>query len=182
MAGVLLNQAGLPIFTFEVVERSSNSLDVQWTEFPIEAGSFISDHAFSRPEQIELSGRITATPFAVPGINLTRLTDIHRALKNAAKARQPVTLVERNEVTTNVGISNVKREHDRENGESYGITVRLQSIDQQTVESTQIPPGRIRPSSAKTIKKGGANSGKNARPKVSSILVKLFAGAGIIKR
>jgi len=178
--------SGLPIFQFDVATQSDQTEPFVWTEFPVDDAAFIAEHGFAKPTTWSVTGLITATPFDpfAPSIDLIRLTDMYQALRNLARERQVVRLVDRNEVNDCV-ISNVSRSHNRDQGEAYEIKIDFQSVERPQLGSAQIPPARLKrrvKRRASPVKKGGAKSGAAPSPKTvkaSTLALKLAKVAGI---
>lgn len=184
---VLLDRIGFPVFTFDMVENSGRSDPYDWTEFPIETGAIVSEFGFKRPFALTVGGKITATQLAIPGVSLDRLSDIYNSLLSLADEKQLVTVVDRNERTPNVAISNVRKEHNQAGGEAYSIKVDLKQITRLELSQTKIPPARYKPKvrkGASGVKKGGNTSGADPNAKTakkSSLLLKVLRTAGALK-
>ena len=102
----------------------------------------MTDFGWEKPEIYTVSGQVTASPLGLPG-DLKRLQRISKALNDAKKRKQLVTLVTQTWIA-DVVIKNVKETQGTEEGEALSIDLTLQTVERPTVETVQIDPSRLK--------------------------------------
>ena len=131
-----------PIFIFDAELSERRTDEVEWTEFPIETQATVTDFGWVRPVVYVVSGIATSSPIGGT-FSLERLQRVHKALVQAAAARQLVTLVTETFVEDCV-IVRVEASRGREEGEAFTIEIELRTIVRPTVETVRIDPSRLK--------------------------------------
>jgi hypothetical protein len=162
-AAYLTNEAAAIVFQADLTESEGRDLTVNWTDRPVEDGSVITEHGTVQPEMFNLDTVHTAWPLApVPGYDPQRVIDADDALRELARARQPLTLVTGWWVTE-VVITKVGAKQSSGDGEGLKTSWSCKTINLPKAEAVEIAPSKLAPKVKKRNQKkknGGAANGK----------------------
>lgn len=142
----------------------STDLNSRVTEYAVENGSPISDHIIQQPEEVRITGDITAASVVIFGSSgrseLIAAKDQFRAIH---AAREPVTVVTGLDVYENFGITDLNIARD--NGAmKYRVTATLRQINKVQLQRAKLPPEKAMP--AKNAQGESLGPGTGAKGKV----------------
>jgi len=152
----------LTLIEFDVTLDESYEDTVEWTEYPVETGIPITDHAIIDPVRLTLSGVITDTPTrpgAVPFRDRSRLA--YERLLALKDARTLVTVVTSLRPLANMGIESVDLKRDATTGQAVTPVVTLKQIRIVNSVSVPIPPEILSPP-AKAGQQSQLDAGKQS--------------------
>jgi hypothetical protein len=157
----------LTLIEFDVTISESWSDTAEWTDFPVETGLPVSDHAIIQPTKLTLSGIITDTPLQAGAIALPdRGRRAYERLIFLMNARSLVTIVTGVRVIQNMGIESVDLVRDNTTGQAVWPVVSLKEVRIVNSVSVPIPPEIISPPS-KAGEQSPLDAGKQAAPESS---------------
>lgn len=131
-----------PIITFDAELSEKITEEIEWSKYAIETQANVADFGWVKPTVYVITGQITSSPLG--GIfRISRLTEIKKQIRDAAKRRQLVTLISETIVEDAV-ITLVDFERGVDEGESFLCEIDLQSILRPTVETVNIDPSRLK--------------------------------------
>ncbi len=148
------------LFRVDCEDSEQFDTTVEWTDKPVESGADQSRFGVTKPDTINITGTVTASPFG-EAMNDGRVSDAITALKAIARKKQPVTVVAGYQsaemVLTHVGAT-------AGIGQGKQATVMIDAKEVATVqpEIVDMPAARLAPSvrkRASKAKRGGAKTG-----------------------
>lgn len=131
-----------PIFIFDAELSEKQTDEVEWSQFAIESQANVTEFGWVKPTVHVVTGQVTSSPLG-GAWRMSRLTETHRALKDAAARRQLVTLITETLVEDCV-ITSVVKERGVDEGEAQAIEIQLQTILRPTTETVNIDPSRLK--------------------------------------
>jgi hypothetical protein len=137
-----------PIFAFDVQTSEQREDSWTWSQYALESGSEVSDHAVEQPRTYSLSGIVTAALAESEDEVYTRCSDMHAALVEYARTRQPVTLV-CGLWADEVVIEKVSAKRGQDTGDAVEIEVSLRSFAVVEYRTEEIPPELLSPPAKK---------------------------------
>jgi hypothetical protein len=137
-----------PIFAFDIETSEQREDSWTWSQYALESGSEVSDHAVEQPRTYSLSGIVTAALAESEDEVYTRCSDMHAALVEYARTRQPVTLV-CGLWADEVVIEKVSAKRGQETGDAVEIEVSLRSFAVVEYRTEEIPPELLSPPAKK---------------------------------
>ncbi len=153
-------------FEFDCELSEDTTLNIDWTEYPIEEGQDVSSYGWTKPENYSLSGMLTAYPLD-KGYDEQVPIKAYEALRTLAKKKQPVSLISKYWSPT-VVIESVKGNADSDSGDVLKASITFKTFSLPKVTYSNVPPSKLKRSvrrSASPKKKTGSQSGKTATGK-----------------
>ena len=138
------------VFEFDCEVSEERSLEVEWTDKPIESGYDITQGGHVRPEAIPVEGIVTAWPLG-EATNPARVIAADKALRDWARSMKPITMVT-GWWAEEVVISKVNAKASAEDGDALRISLEARMVKTVVPTITTVPPSRLKPS----VKKGAA--------------------------
>lgn len=131
------------IWEFDCETEEGYQTIIDWTEHPIETGAIVSDYGVTKPDQFNVAGLVTATPFGQQ-IDHARLENMDRQLRDLARKKQPIQL-SAGFYAAQAVIGTVGARRGQDTGEKLPITLTLKSIFITTPRLVTMPKARIKP-------------------------------------
>lgn len=157
------------LWQFDCETEEGRQTIIDWTEHPIESGAIVSDYGVEKPEQFNVAGLVTATPFDGPH-DPSRLALLDGQLRALARKKQPIT-VSAGFYTAPAVIATVGGRLGQGDGDRVGITCTLKSIFIPTATLVTMPKARIKrrkkPRAAPKAAGGKAQGQKPTGPTVA---------------
>ncbi len=154
----------LTLIEFDVIIDESWSDVAEWTDFPVETGLPISDHAIIEPTKLTLSGIVTDTPIQAGAIALPdRGRRAYERLLFLMNARSLVTVITGLRVLQDMGIESVDVTRDNTTGQAVWPVVSLKQVRIVNSVSVPIPPEILAPE-VKASEQSALDAGKQAAP------------------
>ena len=183
-----------------VLEETHNNT-VRITTNPVESGVDISDHAVVVPKKVKLKAIVTDSPLGVAAFaaivdnisglfgtstsgNTTRSQQAYNALVALMDAREPLELVTRLVVYTDMLITHISVSQNKDTSQVVILNIELEQVIITSSEVVDIPESSLASGSTKKQASSSVNSGRqepsiiSGAPK-SSILnnaIKLLGG------
>lgn len=141
---------GILIDCFATEEHDS---EIKFTEFPIEVGANINDHAIILPKMLTINAVVSNIPNNLTGVNLqsftagnskTRAISAYEALITLQERREPIDVVTDLKLYKNMGIVSIKVNRDKDTSGGLFFTCTFKELIIVTNEYTRIPPGVFR--------------------------------------
>ncbi len=150
-----------PVFEFDATTGEEDTLEIDWTDAPVENKGDLAEHGWTKPQTLIVTGLKSAMNLQALqlGSNIDTLMGAYEALKLLAKQKQQVTVVGRF-VETRV-ITRVSGKVDVAIGEALDITVELQEVELPIPSTVQIPASRLR---RKVRRRGPGKTGGATAP------------------
>lgn len=159
-SGTIIRSIGS--LTFDAVFEESHESDLEVTEFPIETGSMISDHAYMKPLRITIQAGVSDTPLrTLP--NDIYASDAGRARKafdlltQLQLIAEPFTVQTGLKLYKNMVCTSLRSSQDKNSSCAFYFTATLREVVIVSTETVTYPPRKkgatARQSSAK--KKNG---------------------------
>lgn len=149
------------IFQLDCEKSEERTLEVEWTDHPMESGFDATGGARVKPETFPVEGVLTAWPLGdVVGQDAARVVQADKALREYARKRQPITLIT-NWWAEEVVISKVTSKQAAGDGDKLTVSIDCRLVKTTTPTVTTVPPSRLKPSvkaSSALQPKGGAGA------------------------
>ena len=174
--------------TIDATINDSVSYASSVTQYPVEEGSFISDHITIQPYTVEIRGLISDSPFFIPGIteNSSFLTLNNSRVKNAYEEllalfvkKEPFDVVTGLDVYSDVFFTSFDISRDANTGKALSFDAKFQQILFATPATVKIPKSNIK-STKKDLAQSTVNKGSTqaadaeSKRQSESLLYKLF--------
>lgn len=149
----------LLLFVFDATLGESHTVEVDWTEHPVEDGAVISDHAVVTQETVSFTGTLSRTSLATnprianePG----RLEQAAQTLLNMAASKNRVTAFTPFRVLEDYRISAVTINRSPDAGQAAEFNIDLKKITVVSSEQVDIPPALVKAKTRNQATKEGS--------------------------
>jgi hypothetical protein len=144
VGSTIIDPLSLTVFSFDVTTNEDHAHSTEWTEFPVETGLDISDHAVDVADEVTITGIISDTPvYGVPAPD--RAKQAYETLLRLRSAHRLVTVVTGLRVYNSMGITSVSTSRDAETGQSVMPTVTFKQISLVQSVTIPIPAALLKP-------------------------------------
>ena len=148
------------------------TLSSRVTKYVVEDGSPITDHINNENEKLHIEGVITGATVILRGeAGRQKLINAKEALRILHDQRTPITVVTGMDMYNNFAIESCDVSRNVDDGDCLNVILELVHIRKATVETTDVPPGKVKPAAkgkaGETKKKGGKVT--NTKSKSSSV-------------
>jgi hypothetical protein len=143
----IIEPLALTVVVFDATMSEDHTSSVEWTDFPVESGLDVTDHAIENPNEVVITGVISDTPlFATPTPNRSR--SAFETLIRLKESHKLVTVVTGLKVYNNMGIVSVTTTRDNQTGQAVVPVVEFKQIRLVQSVTIPIPPELLKPSVA----------------------------------
>lgn len=115
------------------------------TENPVEGDEPVSDHVQPQPDEVTLSGIISATPISDDDIYVGRAEDILAQLKALAATREPFDFFGGVQSYTSMVIQSIGITQDNDTGLSTRYSLSLKQVRRARFREVDVPPSILAP-------------------------------------
>lgn len=145
----------LPI---DLVVSRNISEKVNITDNPVEAGKFITDHAYDQPVEIDLNcvisdysikNNLFSNSILAFGRQPNKIINAKNQLKRLKDAKTPITVATKNHIYTNMLISYINFRESAQTGESLTFDIGFREIQIASSQFVAIDNSKIRTDNAK---------------------------------
>jgi hypothetical protein len=147
----------------------AESIDVEWTEHPLESGAAVTDHAVVKPPQLTLEGLLTRTPIWMQAeqenLDPSHLDTQLDALRGMLADREPILIVTGLRAYEGYRIRNLSISRSPADGQSVRVSMTLAPVQIVEAGTVLLPPLPVTPAKADAAKKeeeGGTKSTTDA--------------------
>jgi len=148
------------------------TLSSRVTKYVVEDGAPITDHINNDNEKLHIEGVITGATVVLFGdVGRQKLVYAKEALRVLHENKNPITVVTGMDMYTDFAIESCDVSRNADDGDCLNVSLELVHIRKATVETTDVPPGKVKPAAkgkaGETKKKGGKVT--NTKSKSSSV-------------
>jgi hypothetical protein len=150
----------------DAVISESHVNEVSLTNNPVELGAEITDHAVVQPKKLNIVAQVSDTPLGlaafgqivdlVTGLfgsstseNITRTNAAYNAIVQLQEAREPIELQTKLKLYTNMIITNVSVQQDKNTSRIVRMSIDVQQVIITQSEIVQLSEDQLRAGSAK---------------------------------
>ena len=150
----------------DAVISESHVNEVSLTNNPVELGAEITDHAVVQPKRLNIVAQVSDTPMGlaafgqivdlVTGLfgtsttdNITRSNAAYNAIVQLQEAREPIELQTKLKLYTNMIITNVSVQQDKNTSRIVRMSIDVQQVIITQSEIVQLSEDQLRAGSAK---------------------------------
>lgn len=120
------------------------------TEFPVESGATISDHAVIKPKQLTIRAAASDSGGEVPSSGDRRSTDIYNQLLALMEKREPIDIITGRRSYKNMLIEALSTTTDATTDNILIVTIACREVVIVSTKTTSIPPRARHQNGAKT--------------------------------
>jgi len=176
----------------DAVISESHVNEVSLTNNPVELGAEITDHAVVQPKRLNIVAQVSDTPMGlaafgqivdlVTGLfgtsttdNITRSNAAYNAIVQLQEAREPIELQTKLKLYTNMIITNVSVQQDKNTSRIVRMSIDVQQVIITQSEIVQLSEDQLQAGSAKEQASPAEKSGRKEAVEPSAATNKSFA-------
>lgn len=150
----------------DAVISESHTNEVTLTNNPVELGADITDHAIVQPKRVNVLAQVSDTPLGAAafgqivdlvtglfgtstGENITRSNAAYNAMVQLQEAREPIELQTRLKLYTNMIITNIRTQQDKDTSRIVRMNIDLQEVLITESEIVQLSEEELQAGSAR---------------------------------
>lgn len=178
--------------TVDATINDSVSYDSGITSFPIEDGSYISDHITLQPYSVSINGIITDTPFFLPNIfenvafnssSVSRVKNAYEELLTLYINKEPFTVITGLDIYSDMFFTSFNIARDANTGHALSFDAKFEKVNYATTVIVTIPKETVlnghKDLSQSDIKKGAQQASDAENKRQSTSLLYNFFGSSL---
>lgn len=130
----------------DLYDTEEHRLDEESTQYPIESGATLTDHAYKLPEELRLTGWVAdllPAPAAVVDGSIRRSRQTWDRIVELQRSRTPVEIATAIRTYTNMLLVRAIARVDRSTGQSLRFELHFRELLFGDTETARLRPGRV---------------------------------------